>query len=434
MRLPHFLAALAAALTFAAAAQTGSRLDSDDIYTARNILSRARDVVLDHYFPRDKVGPSFEAACTSADAALGHATDLNEAYTLVAGAIMSVDPRIRFYPPLRAARADYGWRWRLIGDSAYVTQLDHVGDAVTKGLKLGDKILSIEGLPLNRGSYQQLSYLFNTLAPRPGLNVLVQSAGGEPRPLAIAATLRPQRRVRTMGSLSHFTVERVLTETEKKHLADFKNIQTHLHRVGDVLIWKAVDLRRRIPDIADGLKKAATARALILDLRGQYARRSEPALRLLDGLFATSFVIGTMGRDGATDTLRVHGGAGAFKGTVLVLLDSRTACYAELFARVIQQRQRGVLIGDHTMGRIFEDRVLAGVMLPRGKVTLADGTTIDGHGVAPDLLLLPQPTDLAGQRDVVLAKALKMLKQTVTPEDAFKILWIDRDDDEEVDD
>lgn len=440
----RFALVLLALIVTVRAASTG--LPSDEIATARSILDRIHDVVRANYYPREKIDARFDAACSSADQAIAQAGDLNSAYASIADAVMSVDPRIRFYPPLRSARADYGWRWRLIGDAAYVAQLDHVGDAAVKGLKLGDKILSVEGLAIDRSSYEQLYYFFNTLAPRPGLHVMAQSPGAEPRLLEIATTVRPQRRYRTVGPPSHAQIEWVFTETEKRHHEELKNVASHLRRIDDVTVWKMWDLDRRIPDIAEGLKLASDTRVLILDLRGMFPLRHETALRLLDGIFDSSFEAGTRQHNGSNLALRVHGGAGAFHGLVLVLIDSRTGGYAEFVARVIQQRQRGVLIGDRTLGRVFEENIfpylrgavfgfaIGAIALPTGEISLADGSSIDGRGVAPDLLLLPGPADIASRRDIVLAKALAMAKQTTTPEEAFKLFWIDRDDDEDADD
>ena len=110
---------------------------------------------------------------------------------------------------------------------------------------------------------------------------------------------------------------------------------------------------------------------------------------------------------------------------------------------MIQQKRRGVIIGDYTMGRVRQETlfgrgqgasfsfVAAGVLVPTGEIVLADGVSLQGKGLGPDLLLRPTPADLAGDRDVVLAKALGMLKQKISPEDARKLVRLPSEDDDD---
>ncbi len=424
-----------------------------EVSAVRSILDNMQRAVEADYYPRSKVGKEFEARCQETSRLLGSARSLNEAYALIADALASLDPRIRFYPPARTAWADYSWRWRLIGNAAYVTQVDHVGDAARQGLHLGDRILTLEGLPLDRGSYQQLHYTLNTLAPSPGLLVRVQSPGAEARELAIAATIRPQRKLRQFnyGGLIH--LERALSETDAKYRDEFFDVKSHVRRLGGVGIWKPEELHRDPLAVAQGLKLLQGSEALVLDLRGKYLSQYDNVERLLNGLFSRDFEVGIIEESGLGTPLRVRGQKDAFLGVVVVLIDSETAAFAEVFARVIQQQQRGVVMGDRTMGRVLEERVAreeirgsglgvrdrvetsnfnsACVLFPIGEVVLAGGTRLDGRGVIPDYLLLPEPADLAAHRDIVLARALALLKQKMSPEDAYKMFPHHEDEDDE---
>jgi C-terminal processing protease CtpA/Prc len=432
---------LAAANSFG---QAATHLSTDEVTETRTVLDDMHDAMRDHYYPRGKIGNDFDSRCAETRKALANAADHNEAYALIADALMSVDSRLRFYPPLRSARADYSWKWRLIGNAAYVTQIDQVGDATKQGLKLGDLILSLEDQVPDRNNYQQLQYLFNTLAPRPGLRVLVQSPGQEPRWMAIATTLRPQRKIRSSGSPSSFWTAWELSESDKRHRDEFYDLKPHLHHTGAIAIWRAIELQSDLGSVANGLKEIKPAGALVLDLRGLYVRRHETILRLLDGLFTSSFDAGTIKRDRSLDDkLQVRGGPDAFQGMVLVLVDAQTAAYAEVLARIIQQKQRGVIIGDRTMGRVLEETAVqhtrgtinsftaARVLVPTGEVIMADGVPLDAKGVIPDLLLLPKPADLEARRDIVLAKALAMLKQKSSPEEAYRIVRLPSEDDDD---
>ncbi len=411
--------------------------DAAALNTVRTQFGDVRDALKEYYFPAAKVTPDFLARCAATDRAVAGARSLNEAYGLIADALAALDPRIRYYPPVRANRVDYSWEWGIIGANAHVTQVDHEGDAAKQGLQRGDRILSIEGIALGRDNYQQVFYALGTLAPRPGLRIQVQSPGQEPRWLAIASTIRPQRKLRADGS-------RTYTKEENRRHEEFLQPENHVRRVGQAAVWQAQDLHRDALAVAKGLKLAQEAGGLVLDLRGRYVRQHEPVLRLLDGLFTEGFESGSVDRDGLAYKLRVGGNSRAFTGTVLVLVDAETAGYAEVLARIIQQRQRGVIIGDRTMGRVFDEILAAsargtafsfnvgGVGIPVGEVVMADGVALDGRGVTPDYhQLLPKPADLAGRRDPVMSKALAMLKETLSPEDAYRLFphYEDVDDD-----
>ena len=426
---------------------------ADDVAAARSTLNDLQSDVEANYHPRNKVGREFAAHCQETGRLLGKARSLNEANALIADALTSLDPRIRFYPPTRTAWADYSWRWRLIGDAAYVTQIDRVGDAVKQGLHLGDRIIALDGMPLDRGSYQQLYYTFHTLAPSPGLRIQVQSPGAEVRELAIAATIRPQRKLRqsNFGGVIH--LERALSETDDRYRDEFFDVKSHVQRVGPVGVWKPEELHRDPLAVAQGLALLQGSETLVLDLRGKYLAQHDNVERLLNGLFSRDFAVGRIEDSGSGTPLRVRGQKDAFLGVIVVLVDSETAAYAEVFARVIQQQQRGVVMGDRTMGRVLEERMfretirgsglgaknliassnfnLAGVLVPTGDVVLADGSRLEGAGVIPDYLLLPKPADLAAHRDIVLAQALALLKQKISPEDAYRLFPHHEDEDDE---
>lgn len=443
MRSPRFLRPV----LFAALLATTARADGlsrDDVNLMQTALGDMHDAIRDEYYPRNKVGREFDLACAAAKDAIAHAADFNAANVAVSDALMTLDPRIRFFPPLRSARADYSWDWRLIGDAAYVIHLDREGDAAAKGLKVGDRILTLQGAPLNRSTYEQLYHLYYKLAPQPGLVVEVQTGREPPRTLAIATTIRPPRRLRTT-KLGPTRVEWEVTASEYARQKAREDVKQHVVHVGRTAIWRLYDLENDIGDIAAGLKLVGDASTLILDLRQIRGPRQETALRLLDGLFASSFEIAKLRHDRFGSSLKVSGGSGSFKGTLFVLTDANTASYADLVAAVVQQRKRGLVLGDRTAGQLFETTGVAyargalfafsfaGVRVPSGEITLADGSTLDGRGLTPNLVLLPQPADFIAGRDPVLARAVAMSEETLSPEDAYRLFHRERPDDEDPD-
>lgn len=445
MKVPLIVACGLIAVSPIAAVETPPENPKIAPYLAdlQTIMSDMEDLVNDGYSPRSKVDKAFGKRCDETGRQLRGAQSLNEAYVMISDTLWSLDPRIRLRPPQRTVWTDYGWDWRLVGDAAYVCQVDQVGEARKQGLLLGDKIVAVEGLPLNRATYQQVYYLLNTLTQRPGLQVIAQSPGAEPRPLALAATIRPQRGIRQTSSPQGVRLSRTPNAAEEKQREEFVDVKRHVRRFGNVGVWDAVELHRDSSAVAQGWKQLQGIEGLVLDLRGKYVHEYDTVLRLAQNLFAADVEVGRIEKDGLDTALRINGRTDAFTGTLLVLVDSETAVYGELLAHVIRQQKRGVIIGDRTMGRLFQEEsqgrlsgrldrlTVASMLLPTGEIVLSDGTQIDGRGVAPDYLLLPKAADLAAKRDVVLAKALGMLKQTVTPEEAYRIFPHYGDDDDE---
>lgn len=436
---------LCATASTVTAQNAAPQYSTDEIHQAQTILEDLQDVVTKYYYPTERIGKEFKERCAAAHKELATVHSNAEAFPIIADALASPDARIRFIPPLRSARVDYSWQWRLIGKDAYVTQVDPEGDARKQGLEVGDKIISLEGVTIGRDNYESVDYVFHILAPRPGLRVLAESPGKEPRWLAITSTVRPQRRLNASGTRYSYWTAYELSKSDRRHRDEFYNLKAHLHRSDTVAVWRPFELQNDAAAVTAGLKEISSASALILDLRGIDVGTPEPVIRLLDGIFAEKFTAGTVKRGNValTDLSLNVGSAGAFPGMVLVLVDSETEGYAEVLARVIQKKQRGVIIGDYTMGRVLEARrasqvsgnassfAFASVIVPTGEVVMADGIPLDGKGVAPDLLIRPTGTDLAGGRDVVLAKALGMLKQKLSPEDAQKLVRLASEDDDD---
>ncbi|HEV2664763.1 MAG TPA: S41 family peptidase [Blastocatellia bacterium] len=121
----------------------------------------------------------------------------------------------------------------------------------------------------------------------------------------------------------------------------------------------------------------------------------------------------------------------------IILVDSRSASAAEVFARVVQLENRGVVIGDRTAGAVMQARgfhyttgegtvLFYGVNITTADVIMADGKSLERVGVTPDELLLPTTVDLAAKRDSVLARAAAMAGFELPPDKAgamFLVEW-----------
>ena len=151
--------------------------------------------------------------------------------------------------------------------------------------------------------------------------------------------------------------------------------------------------------------------------------------QFLGGVFENEIKIGDrVGRDVHKPmvTKKPHD---PFTGKLVVLVDSRSASAAELFARVVQLEKRGVVMGDHSSGSVMEAKrypnhlgtetmVFYGASITDADIIMSDGKSLEHTGVSPDEVALPTAADMAANRDPVLAQAAQSLGVKITPEKA----------------
>jgi C-terminal processing protease CtpA/Prc len=218
--------------------------------------------------------------------------------------------------------------------------------------------------------------------------------------------------------------------------------RVHAHRyveVGDqALVWKMPAFDLEEAQVDQIIERARKRKALILDLRGNGGGAESTMLRLVGGLFDRDLQVGELRRrNEAKPLVAKTRGANAFKGQLVVLVDSDTGSAAEVLARVVQLEKRGTVIGDKTSGSVrrgrpYDHQVGAGIVYAYGalvtdaELLLADGHSLEGVGVTPDELMLPRAADLASQKDPVLARAAELVGLQLSPEKAgaiFPVEW-----------
>jgi C-terminal processing protease CtpA/Prc len=113
------------------------------------------------------------------------------------------------------------------------------------------------------------------------------------------------------------------------------------------------------------------------------------------------------------------------------MMDSESASASQLFARMVQIEQRGLVVGDLTSGSLMEAKDYenhwggATSINYRESITdadliMSDGKSVEHTGVTPDEMSLPTPADPVSGRDPVLAHAAEMVG-VKSPEAAGKM-------------
>jgi carboxyl-terminal processing protease len=102
----------------------------------------------------------------------------------------------------------------------------------------------------------------------------------------------------------------------------------------------------------------------------------------------------------------------------VVLIDHNTASSAEILASALEDHHVATTVGTRSYGKgTFQEviRLAAGgaLDLTVGEYFTADGTSLAGKGIAPDI---PAPDDPKTHRDEGLQKALSVLGETIAVE------------------
>jgi C-terminal processing protease CtpA/Prc len=402
----------------------------------RLMLATIKDDIKKNYYDPKFHGIDLDARFSEADEKIKQANSVGEIVGLIAQALMTLDDSHTYFePPGITGRIEHGWQMQMIGDKCYVVAVQPGSDAEAKGLKPGDRILTLEGYKFGRANLSQLQYVIYELSPRPSLNVTVEQRDGKQRRLTIAAKVRQGKAVTdlTIGVASDRMTLIREAQTEAR-------LNAHrYYEVGDeCLIWKMPRFDLENLKVDEMMAKAKKRKALVLDLRGNGGGSEDMLLRLAGYFFDHDVKIGDLQRRKETKELIAKTrGDGVFKGQLVVLIDSESGSAAELLARLVQMEKRGRVIGDQSAGAVMRSRdydhklgvtlvMYYGASITDADIVMADGKSLEKIGVTPDEVMLPTSEDLAAQRDPVLAYGASLAGLKLTPEKAgslFPVLW-----------
>ena len=383
---------------------------------ARDMLNKIKDDIKKNYYDSNFRGMDIEARFKAADDKMKEATSSGQSLGIIAQVLLDMnDSHTFFLPPRRASRVEYGWQMKAVGDDCYVSAVKPGSDAEAKGLKVGDKVLSIDGRPLSRDKIWLAHYFYYALRPQPGMRLVIQKPDGQQQQMDVMAKVREGKKILNVsGDDNGEDIWNLMREEqEESHL----NRHRFYEAGDDLLIWKMPQFDLDEDEVAAKVDKFRKRKALILDLRGNgggYAK----TLQWLAGYFFDHDVkiADLKGRKEMKPLIAKSRGNQIFKGQLIVLVDSESASAAELFARLVQIEKRGIVIGDRSAGAVMLSQhyphqigldtvVYYGVSVTDADLIMTDGKSLEKVGVTPDELLLPTAADMAAQRDPVLARA-----------------------------
>jgi carboxyl-terminal processing protease len=280
-------------------------------------------------------------------------------------------------------------------EPVYVNGIAAGGPGEAAGLKLGDEILAINGVPLyingvlNKGV---LTWLFDNQEEGATLAVSARRpATGETFTANVTAARTPGPRPSVQSRLVDGNIAYVSLPGFDPMMAD------------QVLAAIAA------------LRKDTALRGVILDLRGNGGGSPEAVSKLLGALAhgkVTSYwcdVTGKCTPNHTDDSVEL------LKLPFVALTDRRCASACDSFSSAVKDLKLGKLVGTRTAGAVSgpgEMYVLdngTALMLPKYHEIAANKEVVNTIGVAPDYYAPTTATDLSSGRDPGLDKAVSLM-------------------------
>ena len=136
-----------------AVAPSAQGLSQNDAYLIREMLRNAYETVKAHYYDATFHGLDWDARYREFSDKLKAATSVDAGEVVVAQFLEGLkDSHTFFQPPARSFQVDYGYQLDLLDNQAFVMHV-HAGTDAAARLSPGDRVISVNGLPIDRESY-----------------------------------------------------------------------------------------------------------------------------------------------------------------------------------------------------------------------------------------------------------------------------------------
>jgi C-terminal processing protease CtpA/Prc len=413
------------------------RPERQDYERAHQMLRMMVRDLREHYYDSTFRGADLAARARAYDARIDSLPSVPQMMAHLAQFISDLDDsHTLFIPPELAGRIDYGFQPLMIGDSCYIARVREGSDAHAKGLRVGDRLLAIDGIRPTRQNIATIGYVYYSLSPRPGVRLVVEDPEGNRRDLDIRARVVRRHNIRDLTSIEG--VRRYFDELEAEEGEARRQDEGWTHRtisLGDtVMVWHMRSFCCGAGIVDHLMGRAREHRALILDLRGNGGGQEIMDLRLIGHLFDRPIAVATTLERAKRDTLVARPARREpFRGMLVILINSESASASEVVARVTQLEERAIIVGDRSSGATMRSRCYShevggtervlrwALCITESDLILPDGGRLEGSGVIPTEHVVPTQADLAAGRDVQMARALELVGVRRTPEEAEQL-------------
>jgi carboxyl-terminal processing protease len=275
------------------------------------------------------------------------------------------------------------------GDRARIVSPLPGSPAEAAGLLPGDLILTIDGDDI--ADQTLVTIVGKVRGPAGSVVILEIEREGEPEPLT-------------------FTIVRakiIIPSVESRMLESGVGYV----KINDFGEKTDSELRQQLRDLL-----TQEPRGLVLDLRGNPGGYLTTAIDVASEFIPNGVVMLERFGDGAEKTYRAQSGGVAADLPLVVLIDKGSASASEIVAGAVQDRERGLVVGEPSYGKgsVQIPRQLSGENGGELRVTIARWLTPNGHwihgeGITPDVVVERTAEDRAAGRDPQLEKAIELL-------------------------
>jgi carboxyl-terminal processing protease len=304
-------------------------------------------------------------------------------------------------PSSQIARCGIGIDATKVGDDYYVSGLWAGDEGERAGLKLGDRLVSIDNKPFDPiGSFRGKN------GKRVPITIQ-RTAGGKLEVLTVAPKVIPERQRFFQAAMN----AKVMEESGIK--------------IGYIRVWLLGEpqTEQYFPGLLNGLMVKEKLQGIILDLRDGYGGGYESYL--------TPFLLPSVGeftktgRDQRKQTFPV----GGVDVPLVVLINGGSRSGKELLSYYLKKSGRALLVGERTAGFVTEghvERISGSAILYYAAAKFeVDGVALEGKGVAPDVNVersIPYANGRDAQFDRAKQELLRLVQSHVRNPAATKPL------------
>lgn len=272
------------------------------------------------------------------------------------------------------------------------------GPAARGGLKIGDRVVAVDGKTSPQYSPDQLA---DGLRGEEGSSVDVTVVGG-------TGAKRTLRLIRQRVEVPSVEDARIVDKQNGIGYFKLTSFQKTTDKDVDAALWKLH---------GEGM------RSLIIDLRGNPGGLLKAAVDVADKFVNEGMIVATRGRSPREDFDHKGQIPGTWRVPLVILIDNDSASASEILAGAIRDHRRGVVVGTRSYGKgsvqgIFPlANSVAGIRLTTAQWYTPSGQAISGQGIAPDVEVRTQakpPIDQFGQAGAIPATEDAALKAGLT--------------------
>lgn len=332
--------------------------------------------------------------------AIARARPIAVVYAAISGMVAALrDPNSAFFSPealIQLNNRTRGEEYVGIGivieeraGQTVITEVLEQSPAIESGLRAGDVILAVDGVPTAGLSLERVSQMIR--GAEGSEVVLAIQRPGATAPLTITLI---RRRI----------VQRVVTTRVLTSGIGYMRIS---------------QFNQASPEaVASGLRELLDtgSRGLVLDLRGNPGGLLEAAVNIASHFLERGLVVTLESGRGRATAYTVRPRAPKHTGPLVVLVDRGSASASEVVAGALQDA--GIkLVGTRTYGKatvqaVYRLRDGSGLRLTVSRYLTPLGRDIEGHGLTPDVEVATGGALIGSPSDAPLNRAVEMLQQS----------------------